>query len=149
MSARAIASTIFAASIGLGLIPSAPLPALASAEPSEVVSDDHGGYLVDYATRMETLRKAGRKVSFNGRCDSACTLFLALPIQQTCITPAAYFGFHAPSAPSPSAAAAAEAYLMMKYPGWVRAWISSKGGLTTTVMTMDYAYASRYLKSCT
>ncbi len=35
-----------------------------------------------------------------------------------------------------------------KYPGWVRSWIAAKGGMTRQLITMDYTYASNFIKQC-
>ena len=115
---------------------------------NEIVSNDAGGYLANYVDRVQNLRSCRQRVTFAGRCDSSCTLLLSLPSSQLCITPGAASGFHAPSAPTESGARAAQAYLMSKYPGWVRNWIASQGGLTSTVVTMDYAYPARFIRTC-
>jgi hypothetical protein len=79
------------------------------------IGNDSGGFVADYAIRLYEMRQARQKVRFVGVCDSACTLFLALPAEQTCITKGTYFRFHAPSAPSASAATAVAAYMMRKF----------------------------------
>ena len=112
------------------------------------IGNDGGGLVAEYALRLYEMRDAKQNVEFVGRCDSACTLFLALPTEQTCITDRAYFRFHAPSAPSASAAAAVGAYMMRKYPDWVRAWIVAQGGLSDRLATMSYEYASRFMRTC-
>jgi hypothetical protein len=112
------------------------------------IGDDSGGFVAEYALRLYTMTEAGRKVRFVGVCDSACTLFLALPAKQTCITEGVSFRFHAPSAPSASAAAAVAAYMMRKYPEWVRAWIAAQGGLSDRLVTMRYEYANRFMRTC-
>src|SRR5689334_14719095 len=66
------------------------------------IGADSGGFVADYALRLYEMKEVGRKVRFVGGCDSACTLFLALPADQTCLAQGAYFRFHAPTAPSPS-----------------------------------------------
>ena len=68
------------------------------------IGNDSGGFVAEYAIRLYEMREARQKVRFVGVCDSACTLYLALPAEQTCITKGTYFRFHAPSAPSASAA---------------------------------------------
>ena len=113
------------------------------------IGNDSGGYVAEYALRLYELREARQRVRFVGVCDSACTLFLALPAEQTCITEGAYFRFHTPSAPSASAAAAVAAYMMRKYPQWVRAWIDRQGGLTDRLTTMGYVYAQKFMRTCT
>jgi hypothetical protein len=112
------------------------------------IGNDDGGLVAEYALRLYEMLEAKQNVEFVGRCDSACTLFLALPIAQTCIREGAYFSFHAPSAPSASAAAAVGSYMMRKYPEWVRAWIVAQGGLSDRLATMSYEYASRFMRSC-
>ena len=112
------------------------------------IGNDSGGFVADYAIRLYEMRQARQKVRFVGVCDSACTLFLALPAEQTCITKGTYFRFHAPSAPSASAATAVAAYMMRKYPQWVRAWIAAEGGLSDQLATMDYAYAQNFMRTC-
>jgi len=112
------------------------------------IKDDSGGFVAEYALRLYELEEAKQKVEFVGRCDSACTLFLALPADQTCITEGAYFRFHAPSAPAASTAAAVAGYMMRKYPKWVRAWIVAQGGLSDRLATMSYDYANKFMRTC-
>lgn len=112
------------------------------------IRNDSGGLVAEYALRLYEMTEARRKVKFVGGCDSACTLFLALPTEQTCIVEGTYFRFHAPSAPSASATAAVAAYMMRKYPKWVRAWIVEQGGLSDRLMTMSYGYASKFMRTC-
>jgi hypothetical protein len=112
------------------------------------VGDDSGGLVAEYALRLYEMQQSRRKVEFVGRCDSACTLFLALPTEQTCITEGALFRFHAPSAPSASAEVAVASYMMRKYPQWVRAWLVAQGGLSDKLETMGYQYASRFIQTC-
>jgi hypothetical protein len=112
------------------------------------IGNDSGGFVADYALRLYELREERRKVRFVGVCDSACTLFLALPAEQTCIAEGAYFRFHAPSAPSASAAAAVGSYMMRKYPQWVRDWIVAQGGLSDRLATMSHRYAQNFMRPC-
>jgi hypothetical protein len=112
------------------------------------IGNDDGGLVAEYALRLYEMQDAKQKVAFVGRCDSACTLLLALPTEQTCITEGAYFRFHAPSAPSASAAAEVRTYMMRKYPDWVRAWVVGQGGLSDRLATMSYASASKYMRTC-
>jgi hypothetical protein len=112
------------------------------------IGNDSGGFVAEYALRLYEMTAERRKVKFVGVCDSACTLFLSLPAKQTCITEGVSFRFHAPSAPSVSAAAAVAAYMMRKYPEWVRAWIAAQGGLSDRLVTMRYQYANRFMRTC-
>jgi hypothetical protein len=43
----------------------------------------------------------------------------------------------------------AQVYLMRKYPGWVKSWIARNGGLSGRLVTMNYSYASKFLRRCT
>jgi hypothetical protein len=112
------------------------------------ISNNSGGRIINYAMKAAEFRQSGTLVRFKGRCDSACTLYLGLPAQQTCVSPGAYFRFHSPSARSQKSARMAQVYLMRKYPGWVRSWIAQSNGLSRTLITMNYSYASKFLKPC-
>lgn len=119
-----------------------------SSRKSVSIFNNSGGVIVQFALKLAEYRDAGTLVKFSGRCDSACTLFLGLPKQQTCIIPGAYFRFHAPSARSSRSERSAQAFMMTKYPAWVRSWIREKGGLSSRLFKMDYAYASRFIPGC-
>ena len=113
-----------------------------------VVRNNPGGNVARFAIKAQQLRKQGTIVRFSGRCDSACTLYLGLPRSQMYITRGASFRFHAPYTRSGKTAQAAHRFMHASYPGWVRSWIASKGGMTRRLITMDYAYASNFLRQC-
>ncbi len=140
------------AAIGLGFVIASTAAAPASALPwgADVhhVRNDRGGYVIDYALRMKRMERAGRLVRFAGRCDSACTLFLALPRTQTCVSQGAAFGFHLPYGSSRRGNRVAASYLMNSYPGWVRSWLASNGGLSSGMKVMPYSYARQHLPEC-
>lgn len=119
-----------------------------SSQKSVSIFNNSGGVIVLFALKVAEYRDAGMLVKFSGKCDSACTLFLSLPKQQMCINPGAYFRFHAPSARSSRSERSAQAFMMTKYPVWVRSWIQGRGGLSSRLFRMDYAYASRFIPSC-
>ena len=127
-----------------------PLPqVLASAEQQIIaIDEDGGGTVIDYARRMFQIRQAGTKVHFKGRCDSACTLYLALPGAQTCVTQNAVFRFHAPTSATHTDVAAMQSFLMRQYPDWVRTWISNHGGLSQDLLVMNYAYSHQFIRTC-
>jgi hypothetical protein len=127
-----------------------PEDALPRREAMEIVTvrNDRGGYVVDYAMLILKLQENNTAVRFSGRCDSACTLYLALPQDQTCIAPGASFRFHSPRASTRQASRAAKTYMLKAYPEWVTAWIEARGGLSYKLKTMDYSYASKYLRPC-
>lgn len=113
-----------------------------------VVRNDSGGYVVAYAMRVAELKRGERKLRFAGRCDSACTMYLGLPRDKVCLEPGAYFRFHRPTARSSATVATATDFLMRSYPGWVRQWIAANGGLTSSLKTMGYDHASKFLPTC-
>jgi hypothetical protein len=112
------------------------------------ISNDTGGYIIEYALRMALMNRTGSKVRFTGRCASACTMFLGLPAYKMCIAPGASFQFHMPRASSGRVAHQVKRFLYRNYPGWVRSWITSHGGLSRRLITMDYRYASKFIKGC-
>src|SRR5215217_6676167 len=88
--------------LGAQLAHSAPLLGPLRNQNYQRIGSDRGGYVVQYALRMLKLKQSGKPVQFAGKCLSACTIYLALPRSQTCISPGASFGFHAPYGSSPS-----------------------------------------------
>ena len=135
--------TLFGAALAIGISLS---PALAL--PSVSIYSNSGGRIIDFALQAAIYRESHKLVQFTGQCDSACTLFLALPRNQICISPGASFRFHAPVSGNERAALKAKQYLLRKYPGWVRSFVAQRGGLTHKLITMDYAVASRHMPSC-
>jgi hypothetical protein len=115
---------------------------------SLTINRDRGGYVLQYAVRMLQYKRAGTLLRFTGTCASACTLYLALPSRQTCITRNVAFHFHAPFGAGNNGNRAVQKYMIATYPAWVRRWISSRGGLSSATLSMDYAYASKHMKSC-
>jgi hypothetical protein len=113
-----------------------------------VVRNDSGGYIIDYAIKWKRMEQQQRAVRFDGRCDSACTLFLAMPASRACLTAKARFGFHLPFGSSPRGNRVAAAYLMNSYPAWVRTWINANGGLTNQLKVMPYEYARQHIATC-
>jgi hypothetical protein len=112
------------------------------------IREDTGGNVILYALRMRKLLEKGTQVRFAGKCQSACTLYLGLSLEQTCINNGATFGFHSPYGVSGRGNRVAQDYMMRNYPEWVRLWIDSRGGLTRRMKTMPYDYASIFLKQC-
>ena len=147
MQAASFKSFLFGCAV-LGAINLGSGGTQAATENSVSITNNGGGVVVQYALKVAEYRDAGTLVKFSGRCDSSCTLFLNLPQQQTCISPGAYFRFHSPSGINARAIRVAQSFMMKKYPGWVRNWISGQGGLSKRLIKMDYAYASRFIASC-
>src|SRR5688572_7332712 len=78
------------------------------------IYNDRGGYVIQYAMRLQKFKQAGTPVQFAGACLSACTLYLALPKSQTCISPRASFSFHAAYGAGPRGNAIATSYMLNK-----------------------------------
>ncbi|WP_213544830.1 hypothetical protein [Vannielia litorea] len=116
--------------------------------PLIVINHDNGGNVINYARRVSKARISGTPVRFNGRCASACTMFLALDNRQTCITPGASFLFHRPYGGRADMNSWAENYMMERYPAWVQRWIARRGGLSKRVLKMNYSYAAKYMPTC-
>lgn len=116
--------------------------------PRVSIGSDRGGYVINYGLRMLRWRQNGTQVRFSGKCLSACTLYLGLASRQTCISSGASFGFHLPYGASGRGNRIARDFMMRNYPGWVKSWIRSQGGLSGSIKTMGYGYASRFIKPC-
>lgn len=114
-----------------------------------VISHDRGGDLVNYSQRVSRARHNNTHVSFKGKCQSACTMFLSLPAQQTCIARGASFSFHRAYGSNKEMNAWGTRYMLKSYPTWVAQWIDRNGGLSNKLIHMDYSYASKFLPSCT
>lgn len=112
------------------------------------VRDDRGGYVALYAIKVKQLIRSDRQVRFVGRCDSACTLYLAIPETRACVVENAVFGFHLPHGGNPKANEAVAQMMLSSYPNWVRDWISDHGGLTQHLKSMGYDYARQFLPDC-
>ncbi len=137
----------FAVALALAVLPAQS--ATANQTPGVIeISHDHGGSIVQYAQQMTRARQQGRQIAFGGQCASACTMYLSLPSSQTCIRPGATFGFHLAHGSNAGFNQWGTDFMVNRYPGWVRAWINAHGGLTNRVIWMDYAYASRFIRSC-
>lgn len=112
------------------------------------IRNDRGGYVINYALKMKRMERDGKNVRFAGPCDSACTLFLALPKSKTCVMPGASFGFHLPYGSSRRGNRFAADYLLSSYPGWVRSWLRDNGGLTSRIKVMNYNSIRGHLPAC-
>lgn len=113
-----------------------------------VIGNDNGGDLIEYAQMVSRARRQSAQVAFSGNCASACTLYLSLSPSQTCITRGASFVFHRAYGARPDVNQWGTDYMLARYPDWVQRWIDQRGGLSDRLMRMDYAYASRFLRRC-
>lgn len=115
---------------------------------AKTVRFDKGGRVVDYSLEVKRMLAEGTTVRIIGSCQSACTLYLALPGDQLCIAPGASFHFHKPYGASQRGNQVAERHMTASYPQWVNDWLSSQGGLQTRMLIMDYHYARQYVPTC-
>lgn len=115
---------------------------------SKPIYDDRGGNVLKYALDVKKAEKTGTRHEFHGRCSSACTLYLSLPSDKICVSPKATFGFHKAWGADPDQNKMATAYMVKKYPGWVRKWVSDSGGLTADMKYMPASYAAKYIGWC-
>jgi len=144
-----VAATPALANPEAAIIASAP-PAVnvASTASVHVIANDRGGSIVSYAQDVRRLRDQNKLVVFNGQCASACTMYLSLDTNRTCIAPGASFVFHRAYGASADMNEWGTNFMIRQYPAWVRDWVAQNGGLTDRLIRMDYSYASRYLRPC-
>ncbi len=124
------------------------MPSLTAAAETVRIGASSGGHIGDFMMRLASYRQSRAQVQFTSTCDSACTLLLALPRNQACVTRGAVFRFHAPTARTAGTSAAAKRFMMSNYPGWVRNWIASHNGLTRQLISMNYSYARKFMRAC-
>jgi hypothetical protein len=62
--------------------------------------------------------------------------------------PGSSFLFHSAYGARPDVNRFATEFMMSQYPAWVQAWIQRNGGMTRRTIRMDYAYASRFMRTC-
>lgn len=115
---------------------------------ARTVRFDRGGGVAEYSLEVKKLAAEGTKVRIAGSCESACTLYLALPRDQLCIAAGASFHFHKPYGASDRGNRAAARHMTANYPYWVKDWLSRQGGLQTRMLVMDFSYARRHLRTC-
>lgn len=134
--------------LAVATLAAGPAQSAKSTGPVISVSEDSGGEIVNYLLRTALAREQHAEVHIDGRCDSACTLFLSLPPRQLCLGARAYFRFHLPIADDPQTVHEAAGILTRKYPAWVNDWIASNNGLSENLLTMDFAQAHMHIKAC-
>lgn len=102
------------------------------------IRDDAGGVLSVYAERIEAARASRERVIIDGRCASACTLYLTLPSSQICATPRGLFIFHAATdAQFGLPDWRANDALMRAWPPHVQIAIGRRGGLWLNPVTIS------------
>lgn len=107
------------------------------------ITDDPGGSLPEYADRYSRMALRSDRLVISGRCASACTLFLVyVPSDRVCATPSAKLQFHRTSGPLGSG------WLLSHYPVKLSRWITSQGGLTETVITLQGSGLRELVRPC-
>lgn len=122
------------------------------------IRNDNGGALPTYYKRLGKMIVANERVIIDGRCGSACTVFL----KRACATHRAEIGFHHPRFPRKmmrKLAPSSLAYVREKereyakrmlddYPPAVRAWVMKRGGLTDRIIWLRGAEAVKVVGAC-
>jgi hypothetical protein len=100
-----------------------------------------GGQVGPFLDLFDRVRESGELVVIDGPCLSACTLVLSVvPNDHICVTRRAVLGFHAARSidrrgrlyAEPEASEA----VLEAYPGPVRDWIRSRGGLSSRLLLL-------------
>lgn len=142
-AAIAVFGVLLAASVQ-----AAPLDRATAGGRVVTIRSDPGGVIAQYAMKVRKIEREDAFIRFDGRCDSACTLYLRLAATRACVSTRSSFGFHLPHGVPGRQAALARDYMLNSYPDWVRRWISDNGGLTSRLKTMPYAYARQFVPDC-
>ncbi|MDE2376790.1 hypothetical protein [Bradyrhizobium sp.] len=100
-----------------------------------------GGQVGPFLDLFEKVRESGERVVIDGPCLSACTLVLSMvPGNRICVTRRAALGFHAARSVDRRGRSYAEPeateLVLQAYPGAVRNWIASRGGLTSRLLVL-------------
>ena len=100
-----------------------------------------GGQVGPFIDLFEKVRNSGERVVIDGPCLSACTLVLSMvPSERICVTRRAVLGFHAARSMDRRGRLYAEPeaskLVLQAYPGPVRDWIVSRGGLTSRLLLL-------------
>ncbi len=82
-----------------------------------------GGRTVEFAQDVEKFRRSGEQSRITGHCQSACTMFLALP--NVCVQPNARLLFHAGAQPI------ATQRMMNSYNAKLRAYLTANRAMET------------------
>ncbi len=107
------------------------------------VSNDPGGFMGQYDTRWRNLAAKGVNVRISGMCASACTILLHhIPRAKICVTAGARIGFHTASQFSGTD------QLLDYYPADIRAYIFSRGGLSSDMMWLNAPESYKFFRRC-
>jgi hypothetical protein len=112
-----------------------------------------GGQVGPFIDMFEKVRNSGERVVIDGPCLSACTLVLSMvPRDRICVTRRAVLGFHAARSMDRRGRLYAEPeaskLVLQAYPGPVRDWIISRGGLTSRLLLLRGRELSAMYRPC-
>ena len=117
------------------------------------ILSSQGGQVGPFLDLFEQINKSGERVIIDGPCLSACTLVLSMvPSSRICVTRHAVLGFHAArsidSRGRTYAEPEASRLVLEAYPGPVRSWIVSRGGLTSRLLLLRGRELAAMYRSC-
>jgi hypothetical protein len=112
-----------------------------------------GGQVGPFIDLFEKVRNSGERVVIDGPCLSACTLVLSMvPHERICVTRRAVLGFHAARSMDRRGRLYSEPeaskLVLQAYPGPVRDWIVSRGGLTSRLLLLRGRELSAMYRRC-
>jgi len=112
-----------------------------------------GGEVGPFVDLFEKVRDTGERVVIDGPCLSACTLVLSVvPENRICVTRRAMLGFHAARSIDRRGRIHAEPeaskIVLAAYPDPIRAWINSRGGLTSRLLVLRGRELKAIYPSC-
>ena len=112
-----------------------------------------GGQVGPFIDIFDKVRESGERVVIDGPCMSACTLVLSIvPSERICVTRRAVLGFHAARSIDDRGRVYAEPeaskLVLEAYPGPVRDWIVSHGGLNKRLLLLRGRELSAMYRSC-
>lgn len=113
------------------------LPALRHSE-VVVIHEGEGGMIDEHLTILDDIVEQHRKIIIDGKCYSACTLFLWLPPENVCWTKHAKFYFHSASDGKDNIDESSrkwDAWMLDRYAAPVAAWIGRVDAYRTTNFT--------------
>ncbi|HZP76341.1 MAG TPA: hypothetical protein VFB45_09390 [Pseudolabrys sp.] len=146
MHVRAVVVAALLATLGV-------LLGTSSASATYRISEDRGGQIGHYLQTLSAVRNSGERVVIDGNCLSACTLVLGIvPRDRVCVTPRARLGFHAAWMPDasgrPVTSPVGTQALWDIYPGYVRRWITHRGGLSRHMLFLQGRELASMVPSC-
>ena len=112
-----------------------------------------GGQVGPFIDLFDKVRTSGERVVIDGPCMSACTLVLSVvPSERICVTRRAVLGFHAARSIDRRGRIYAEPeaskLVLEAYPGPVRDWIVTHGGLSKRLLLLRGRELTAMYRSC-